>query len=202
MKFQFQVGLFFLAKFCYSHQMATSFFFSFSPQTTSIIYNDGFCERHSCHAFLLLVRAVDSSFFLSFFDAILQYFSNKMSVPTSILCMMPAIHETTFNNWNFFNFSKKLQFFRLFPTREWSRTFLLRYLHFVIRQHSIQKLDFGFSHFLFTTLKHLPIWCVLLFIKIFAVWHHYHTIHIWWCRAFWKNKWHQWQQHQPQQQRL
>lgn len=53
---------FFLAKFRYSHQMAT-LFFSFSPQTTSIIYNDGFCERHSCHAFLLLVRAVDSSFF-------------------------------------------------------------------------------------------------------------------------------------------
>lgn len=77
---------------------------------------------------------------------------------------------------------------------------LLRYLHFVIRQHSIQKLDFGFSHFLFTTLKHLPIWCGLLFIKIFAVWYHYHTIHIWWNRAFWKNKWHQWQQHQPQQQ--
>lgn len=53
---------FFLAKFRYSYQMAT-LFFSFSPQTTSIIYNDGFCERHSCHAFLLLVRAVDSSFF-------------------------------------------------------------------------------------------------------------------------------------------
>lgn len=42
------------------------FIFSFSPQTTSIIYNDGFCERHSCHAFLLLVRAVDSFFFSLF----------------------------------------------------------------------------------------------------------------------------------------
>lgn len=106
------------------------FIFSFSPQTTSIIYNDGFCERHSCHAFLLLVRAVDSSFFSLFLRRYSSIFSNKMSVPTSILCKMPAIHETTFNNWNFFNFSKKLQFFRLFPTREWSRTFFAQIFTF------------------------------------------------------------------------
>lgn len=157
--------------------MATFHFFFLSlslsvfPQTTSIIYNDGFCERHLC--FSLDYRCAALSFSFIFFSLHSLIFSHKMSVPTCILCAMPASQPTnqqytkqhstteTFSilarNYNFSACFRHVKG----AARSCSDIYISWFAN--KRQHSIPNFDFGFSHFLVTTLKHFPLCCCYFF---------------------------------------